>query len=132
MAAGASGADVPDRSLSAKSRAQGSDKMKRLFLLVSFAAIAAAGPRWGGELRLAIPSDPKTFNPLMVTEQSAGLVRYLTGGTLIRWNHATQTMDPELARIWRVAADGREIRFELREGACFSDGSRVTAKDVVF
>jgi peptide/nickel transport system substrate-binding protein len=106
--------------------------MKRLFLLVSFAAIAAAGPRWGGELRLAIPSDPKTFNPLLVTEQSAGLVRYLTGGTLIRWNHATQTMDPELARTWRVAPDGREIRFELREGARFSDGSPVTAADVVF
>ena len=106
--------------------------MKRLIWLASCAAIAAAGPRWGGELRLAIPSDPKTFNPLMVTEQSAGLVRYLTGGTLIRWNHTTQTMDPELARTWQVAPDGREIRFELREDARFSDGSRVTGADVVF
>jgi peptide/nickel transport system substrate-binding protein len=106
--------------------------MKRLIWLVTCAAIAAAAPRWGGELRLAISADPKTFNPLMVTEQSAGLVRYLTGGTLIRWNHATQTMDPELARTWRVAANGREIRFELREDARFSDGSRVTAADVVF
>lgn len=106
--------------------------MKRLVWLASCAALAAAGPRWGGELRLAIPSDPKTFNPLMVTEQSGALVRYLTGGTLIRWNHATQSMDPELAVSWRVAPDGREIRFELREGASFSDGSRVTASDVVF
>jgi peptide/nickel transport system substrate-binding protein len=31
-----------------------------------------------------------------------------------------------------VAADGREIRFELREDARFSDGARVTAPDVVF
>jgi peptide/nickel transport system substrate-binding protein len=106
--------------------------MKSILWLVSYAAIAAAGPRWGGELRLAIPSDPKTFNPLMVTEQSAGLVRYLTSGTLIRWNHSTQTMDPELAQDWRVAPGGREIRFDLREGARFSDGSRVTASDVVF
>lgn len=103
-----------------------------VFLLVSFAAIAAAGPRWGGELRLAIASDPKTFNPLLVTEQSAGLIRYLTGGTLIRWNHATQTMDAELARTWRVSQDGREIRFELRDDARFCDGSPLTASDVVF
>jgi peptide/nickel transport system substrate-binding protein len=106
--------------------------MKRLLWFVSCAAIAATGPHWGGELRLAIQSDPKTFNPLLVTEQSAGLVRYLTGGTLIRWNHATQAMDPELASTWQVAPDGREIRFELREGACFSDGSPVRASDVVF
>jgi len=106
--------------------------MKKLLWLALCAGLAAAGPRWGGELRLAISSDPKTFNPLLVTEQSAGLVRYLTGGTLLRWNHATQTMDPELARTWRMTPDGREIRFELRDDARFSDGSRVTAQDVVF
>jgi peptide/nickel transport system substrate-binding protein len=106
--------------------------VKRLLFLASCAAIAAAGPRWGGELRVAIPSDPKTFSPLLVTEQSAGLVRYLTRGMLIRWNHTTQTMEPELARAWRVSPDGREIRFELREDACFSDGSRVSAADVAF
>ena len=106
--------------------------MKKLFCLALLAISAGAAPRWGGELRLALPSDPKTFNPLLVTEQSAGLVRYLTGGTLIRWNHSTQAMDPELARSWRVSPDGREVRFELRADARFSDGSPLTAADVVF
>jgi peptide/nickel transport system substrate-binding protein len=107
-------------------------------ILLSLTALAAATlsagttPRWGGELRVAVASDPKTFNPLLVTEQSANLVRYLTGGTLIRWNHVSQAMDPELARAWRVSPDGRELRFELREDARFSDGSPVTAGDVVF
>src|SRR6185437_12299168 len=51
-------------------------------------------------------------------------------GVLIRWNHATQAMEPELARTWRVLPGGREIRFELRDDARFSDGSPVTAADV--
>lgn len=104
----------------------------RLFGMAMCAAVAAAAPHWGGELRLALPSDPKTFNPLLVTEQSGGLVRYLTGGMLLRWNHATQAMEPELARAWRQSPDGREVRFELRDGVCFSDGTRITAADVVF
>ncbi len=106
--------------------------MKPFSLILFFALQLAAAGHWGGELRFAIDSDPKTFNPLLVTEQSAGVVRYLTGGMLIRWNHATQAMDPELAQSWRVSPDGREIRFELRPDARFSDGSPVTAQDAAF
>jgi len=106
--------------------------MKSLSLILLAALPLAAAGRWGGELRFAIDSDPKTFNPLLVTEQSAGVVRYLTGGMLIRWNHATQAMDPELAQSWRLSPDGREIRFELRADARFSDGSPVTAQDAAF
>jgi peptide/nickel transport system substrate-binding protein len=109
--------------------------MKLLLSLMALAtATLSAGttPNWGGELRVAIASDPKTFNPLLVTEQSANLVRYLTGGALIRWNHASQAMEPELACAWRISPDGRELRFGLREDARFSDGSPVTAADVVF
>jgi peptide/nickel transport system substrate-binding protein len=97
----------------------------------SGASVTPAAPRWGGELRIAIHSDPKTFHPLLVTEDSGSLIRYLTGGVLLRWNHRTQTMEPELARTWRIAPGGREIRFELRDDARFSDGSPVTPADVV-
>ncbi|HUI81657.1 MAG TPA: ABC transporter substrate-binding protein [Bryobacteraceae bacterium] len=106
--------------------------MKGVSLVLLTALQLSAAGHWGGELRFAIYSDPKTFNPLLVTEQSAGVVRYLTGGMLIRWNHATQAMDPELAQSWRVSPDGREIRFELRPDARFSDGAPVTAQDAAF
>jgi peptide/nickel transport system substrate-binding protein len=114
-------------------------KISRIPILAIIAALAAhaasvtpSAPRWGGELRIALHSDPKTFHPLQVTEDSGNLIRYLTAGVLLRWNHSTQTMDPELARAWRILPGGREIRFELREDARFSDGSPVTPADVVF
>jgi peptide/nickel transport system substrate-binding protein len=106
--------------------------MKTISLVLCAALHLAAAEHWGGELRFAIYSDPKTFNPLLVTEQSGAVVRYLTGGMLIRWNHATQVMEPELAQSWRLSPDGREIRFELRPEARFSDGSPVTAQDAAF
>ena len=39
---------------------------------------------------------------------------------------------PGLARAWRVAAGGREIRLELEPGVTFHDGRRFTATDVQF
>lgn len=106
--------------------------MKRLSLIL-FAALAAhASAQWGGELKFCIHSEPKTFNPLLVTEQSSGTVRYLTGGTLLRRNRLTLQLEPELAKSWTLSKDGREIRFELRPEAKFSDGSPVTAQDAAF
>ena len=111
--------------------------MKRLFLaLIVLAQIAIAtahaSAEWGGQLKLCIYSDPKTFNPLLVTEQSSDTVRYLTGGRLLRFNRASLALEPELARTWTLSKDGREIRFEIRPEARFSDGAAVTARDAAF
>jgi peptide/nickel transport system substrate-binding protein len=85
----------------------------------------------GGELRIAIKADPKTLNPLMAEEEASDRVRYLTGGVLIRVNRKTQENEPELATSWTIDEDGRRIRFNLRPGMKFSDGTDFTADDVV-
>ena len=41
-------------------------------------------------------------------------------------------MEPELATAWKVAPDGLTATFTLRQGVKFSDGSPLTADDVVF
>ena len=41
-----------------------------------------------------------------------------------------QTLEPELAESWTVAADGKSIDFKLRTDAIFWDGTPVTADDV--
>ncbi len=41
-------------------------------------------------------------------------------------------LKPEIAASWDVSADAREVTFHLRPDAHFSDGTPVTAKDVVF
>jgi peptide/nickel transport system substrate-binding protein len=53
------------------------------------------------KLRFCIASDPKTFNPLLVEDDSTEAVEYLTGGVLIRINRMTQSAEPELATSWK-------------------------------
>ncbi len=86
----------------------------------------------GGELRFCLRSEPKTFNPLLVEDESSETIRYLTGGVLIRFNRLTQELQPELAVSWKVSEAGRKIRFKLRQGVSFSDGTPFSAEDVAF
>ena len=94
------------------------------------AIIATAAFSQGSELRFALQSDPKSFNPLLVEDEPSSYIRYLTGGVLIRLDRATQAFDPELAKSWKVTEGGRRITFQLREGVSFSDGTPFTAEDV--
>ena len=97
------------------------------FLLVVFSAGLCVD-----ELRFYLRSDPKTFNPALVADDSSDAVRYLTGGVLIRLNRQTQRPEPELATTWKISRDGRTIMFQLRRGVCFSDGTPFSARDVKF
>ncbi len=82
------------------------------------------------ELRFCLASEPKTFDPLQVSEQSSELVRYLTGGVLVRVNRITDQLQPELAESWKLDDAGRRITFHLRSGLKFSNGAPLTANDV--
>ncbi len=85
-----------------------------------------------GELAWSMQYDPKTFDPALVDDQASEMVRYLTGGVLLRMNRRTQAMEPELASAWSLSADGRTLVFHLRHGLQFSDGSTLTASDVAW
>jgi len=60
------------------------------------------------------------------------VIRYLTGGVLIRVNRQTQELEPGLAMSWKVSKDGRQISFRLRSGISFSDGTPFSAQDVAY
>lgn len=97
-----------------------------LFALSLFPLLAQAG----GELRFAIAGDPKTLHPLQITEENGEVVRYLTGGVLLRQNRKTQKLEPELAESWRILEGGKRIQFQLRKGVQFHDGTPFDAEDV--
>jgi peptide/nickel transport system substrate-binding protein len=84
----------------------------------------------GSQLRFCLSSQPKTFNPLLVTDDASDTVRYLTGGVLMRLNRKTQQLEPELAASWKVSPDARSISFVLRDNVRFSDGTPFSADDV--
>jgi peptide/nickel transport system substrate-binding protein len=99
-----------------------------LFSLIGLAAY----PQPGTQLRFCITSQPKTFDPLMVMDESSETVRYLTAGVLVRLNRKTQQLEPALASSWTVSPDGRTITFTLRNALRFSDGTPFSASDVDF
>src|SRR5277367_5675074 len=81
-----------------------------------FAAWSAGGLLAGdpGTLRFCLRADPKTFDPLLVEDEPSSVIRYLTGGSLIRRNRLTQELEGELASRWLISEQGRRIDFQLR------------------
>lgn len=105
----------------------------RILAALTWAMVLApawALAQWGGELSFALKGDPKTFDPHQVIEEPAAAVRFLTAGTLVRFNRATQKNEPSLAKRFSLSEDGKTVEFELREGLRFSDGSPLTAAAV--
>jgi len=103
-----------------------------LFTLVCLGVAGAAAAQGGGELRFCLHAEPKTFDPLKVEDDASVSIRYLTGGVLVRLNRQTQAVEPELAQSWKLSKDGKQIRFKLRSGVSFSDGTPFSAEDVAF
>jgi peptide/nickel transport system substrate-binding protein len=109
--------------------------MKCLGLLPVILGSLLAFPALGhseSELRFCLRSEPKTFNPILVADDSSETIRYLTGGVLIRVNRMTQMLEPELAESWKILEGGRRIQFKLRQGVHFCDATPFSAEDVAY
>ena len=77
-------------------------------------------------------SDPRTFNPILITDASSG---QLTGDlfeALIQTNPVTTLPEPRLAEKWEIAPDNKTITFHLHHDVKWFDGQPVTARDVLF
>jgi len=98
------------------------------FTFLAFAAVAQNS----SQLRFCLRTEPKTFDPLLVDDESSLAIRYLTGGVLSRVDRHTQQLEPELAESWKVTSDGKQITFKLRHDVHFSDGTAFSADDVAF
>jgi peptide/nickel transport system substrate-binding protein len=104
------------------------------FVMLVFVAllVSTALAQSGGELRFCLRSEPKTLNPVLMSDDSSETIRYLTGGVLMRVNRLTQDLEPELAVSWKVTNAGKTISFKLRENLRFSDGTTFSADDVAY
>lgn len=89
-------------------------------------------PVRGGELTVALPTEPPGLDP--TTNTAAVIDRVLYNNVyqgLVRVNRNGKVV-PSLAREWEVSNEGSLYRFHLREGVSFHNGSEFTAEDVVF
>jgi peptide/nickel transport system substrate-binding protein len=77
-------------------------------------------------------SDPRTFNPILVTDSASGqAVGDLFEG-LVRINPLTTLPEPGLAESWDLSDGGKTITFHLRHDVKWSDGEPFTSRDVLF
>ena len=77
---------------------------------------------YGGNLRTAMRSNAD-HNSILRIVGSQGLVR---------WSMDFNKVVPNLAESWSISPDGTEYTFRLRPGTRWSDGSPLTADDVLF
>ncbi|AMY12799.1 putative ABC transporter-binding protein precursor [Luteitalea pratensis] len=84
------------------------------------------------EIVATLRSEPRSLNRLLAGDRASLVVSQLIHEPLVRVNHLTQAIEPALASSWTTLDDGRRVRLVLRTGVRFSDGSAITADDVVF
>lgn len=80
----------------------------------------------------SMTSDPRTFNPILVTDGASGQALGDLFEGLVRINPVTTLPEPGLAESWDITDGGKTITFHLRSGLKWSDGAPLTSKDIVF
>jgi oligopeptide transport system substrate-binding protein len=81
------------------------------------------------EVRI-LAATPETFDPAAAGDVGTAAVTAQLYETLTIYD-ASRVLQPALAASWDVAPDGRSVVFHLRPDLRFSDGSSLTADDVV-
>jgi ABC-type transport system substrate-binding protein len=90
--------------------------------LMPGAALAATEPRRGGTLKLAMPYNPASVDPMTGRNLTDFNVLYAVFDALIDFNPATLELRPGLAKAWHFA-DPKTLVLDLVEGIKFHDGA---------
>ncbi|MFG6448455.1 ABC transporter substrate-binding protein [Roseateles sp. BYS180W] len=99
-------------------------------LLLSLSLIAAAASTHATSLRWAAQNDILTLDPHSQNHNATNAISQHAYEGLTRYNKSYQ-VEPALATKWTYISP-TQVRFELRKGVKFHDGSPFTADDVVF
>src|SRR5690554_1125367 len=85
-----------------------------------------------GTLKVGITEASGNFNPLYYSSSYDGYVVDLVFEGLATLNFDGDEYVPVVAEDWDISEDGKTITFNLRDDVVFSDGTPLTANDVVF
>ena len=88
-------------------------------------------PTYGGTLVEGAVGNPQFINPLLAISDADRDLQVLTYSGLMGLS-STGALVPVLAQSYTMSADGKTYTFVLRKDAKFTDGSPVTADDIVF
>ena len=104
-------------------------KFKLMLVAASVAAVLAA-PAQAQTLRWAAQNDILTLDPHSQNHATTNAILQHSYEGLVRYN-AKYEVEPSLATKWTYISP-TQVRFELRKGVKFHDGTPFTADDVIF
>jgi peptide/nickel transport system substrate-binding protein len=88
-------------------------------------------PSYGGTLREGMLGSPRFVNPLLAISDTDRDLASLTYAGLMGHDNKGNLV-PVLAESYEISEDGKIYTFRLRDGIRFSDGTPITAEDIVF
>jgi peptide/nickel transport system substrate-binding protein len=97
----------------------------------STSATASATGAAGAVIRVGIVTPTAAINPLTVADQG-GLDMLAQTGEYLTLSTQTLTLTPVLATSWSANSNATVWTFKIRQGVKFSNGSPLTADDVVY
>ena len=80
----------------------------------------------------ALGSEPRTFNPVVVTDNTSDVVLANIFESFVRINPKSLLPEGGIASSWEVSSDNRTITFHLRKDVKWFDGQPLTSRDVLF
>jgi peptide/nickel transport system substrate-binding protein len=105
-------------------------KLQPLLLAAALALTAAAAPLHAQTLRWAAQNDVLTLDPHAQNHATTSAILMHAYEGLTRYNERYE-VEPALATKWTFVTP-TQVRFELRRGVRFHDGTPFTADDVLF
>lgn len=95
-------------------------------------ALGSPNAKQGGTLTIRLEQYPRTLNYFTNSDQYGGLLAFHTRDTLTWSDYETWEQIPYVASSWTMSPDKLKLTFKLNPDAKFSDGSPLTADDIVF
>lgn len=86
----------------------------------------------GGTIHISQIEDPKGWNNSTAHETSTTWFTGRQHRGLVNLDHISGAIVPDFAKSWDISDDSLVITFHLRQGIKWSDGTPITADDVVF
>jgi len=93
---------------------------------------SSSTPTNGGTLTMARNADATNLDPYQTQDDPSIFTDLQIYDRLVKLSSDGKTFQPELATKWSFSSDGLSGTFTLRDSVKFSDGTPMTADDVVF
>ena len=94
---------------------------------------SAAGPKYGGTVRMSAYADTKDWDPLGSASLSSVISYSQLYNQIVQFDTTnTQEVVSDLAESWEISADGKQYTFRIHEGVSWHDGKPLTVDDIIF